>query len=271
VPGRGLRRLGVLDPLETVALVARERRELLLARYGHRLGREELEDCYSQVTLELLARARRPEPFDCCEHIANALEQRLRSRIRDRHRALGGRSPMQAALARAVPLPGGEEPAQWSRRGLVDGLADVERIALLREELRRIARFSRELTRDQRLLLASQLHGRQAPGEFCLEHGWSLEKYRKVGQRARARLTALLAADSAAPAADADAPQIASATVPVAAAAMSIADAARPTGHAATPIADLASPAADAVAPPIAGAAVPVAVGRSDQYVRTRL
>jgi hypothetical protein len=191
----GLRRLGGLDPLEAVALVARERRELLLATYGRRLGREELEDCYSQATLELLVRARRPEPFACTEHIANALEQRLCSRIQDRHRALGGRSPIEAAMARALPIAA---CARSNWRSLVDQRADVERIALLREELERIARFSRELTRDQRLLLASQLSC-EAPAAFCSEQGWSLEKYRKVGQRARARLTSLLAADSAVP------------------------------------------------------------------------
>jgi hypothetical protein len=194
--GGGLRRLGVLDPLEAVALVARERRELLLAAYGQRLGREELEDCYSQVTLELLMRARRPEPFACREHIANALEQRLCSRIQDRHRALGGRSPIEAAMARALPIAA---CARSNWRSLVDQRADVERIALLREELERIARFSRELTRDQRLLLASQLACEQTPAAFCAEHGWSLEKYRKVGQRARAHLNRLLAADSAVP------------------------------------------------------------------------
>jgi len=187
----------MLDPLEAVALVARERRELLLATYGQRLGREELEDCYSQATLELLMRARRPEPFACREHIANALEQRLCSRIQDRHRALGGRSPIEAAMARALPIAA---CARSNWRSLVDQRADVERIALLREELERIARFSRELTRDQRLLLASQLSG-QTPAACCSEHGWSLEKYRKVGQRARARLSRLLAADSPVPAA----------------------------------------------------------------------
>jgi hypothetical protein len=191
----------VLDPSEAVALVAREHRELLLATYGRRLGREELEDCYSQATLELLARARRSlgdgagNPFVCTEHIANALEQRLCSRIQDRRRALGGRSPIEAAMARALPIAA---CARNNWRSLVDQRADVERIALLREELARIARFSRELTRDQRLLLASQLSG-QAPAACCAEHGWSLEKYRKVGQRARARLSRLLAADSAVP------------------------------------------------------------------------
>ena len=45
------------DPAEEVALVARARRELLLRAHRHRLRREDLEDCYSQATLELLADA----------------------------------------------------------------------------------------------------------------------------------------------------------------------------------------------------------------------
>lgn len=203
-----MRGLGALDPCDAVALVACERRESLLATHSHRLVREELEDCYSQATLELLRRARRPcesettgrsqscGQFASSEHIANALDQRLRSRIQDRHRALGGRSPIEAAMAWAVPLPAYEDREGICHQ-LIDERADVARIALLREELARIARFWRELTRDQRLLLTSQVGGERTPAEFCVEHDWSLEKYRKVGQRARARLSSLLAADLA--------------------------------------------------------------------------
>jgi hypothetical protein len=198
----------VLDPSEAVALVARERREALLAVHGHRLARAELEDCYSQATLEMLARACRPResakdadrvsggPFLSSEHIANALAQRLRSRIKDRQRALAGRSPIEAAMAWAVPLPPCEDGASICRL-LVDRRADVARTALLREELARIVRFSRELTRDQRLLLSSQIGAEQTPAAFCAQHGWSLEKYRKVGQRARARLSDLLTVPAA--------------------------------------------------------------------------
>jgi protein-L-isoaspartate O-methyltransferase len=50
---------------------------------------------------------------------------------------------------------------------------------------------------DQRLVLASQLHPQMRPGEFCRRHGWSSEKYRKVAQRARARLRQLLQLDEA--------------------------------------------------------------------------
>ncbi len=52
-----------VDPAEEVALVARARRELLLRVHGHRLRKEDLEDCYSQATLELLAHARRGGRF----------------------------------------------------------------------------------------------------------------------------------------------------------------------------------------------------------------
>jgi hypothetical protein len=46
------------DPAEEVAIVAEARRELLLRVHGHRLGREDLEDCYAQATLELIVHAR---------------------------------------------------------------------------------------------------------------------------------------------------------------------------------------------------------------------
>jgi DNA-directed RNA polymerase specialized sigma24 family protein len=182
-------RLGPLDPSETLALVARSRRELLLNTHAHRLAREDLEDCYSQATLELLTRARRAGEFASSTHVANALEQRFLSRIYDRRRALCGRSPMEAAMANALPLAGCED------RGLEipDISADVERLTLLRHDLRRIGEIASQLSRDQRLVLASQLSCDMDRGEFCREHGWSVEKYRKVAQRARARLARLLA------------------------------------------------------------------------------
>jgi RNA polymerase sigma factor (sigma-70 family) len=182
-------RLGPLDPAEAVALVARSRRDLLLASHRYRLSREDLEDCYSQATLELLARARRAGTFAGYAHIANALELRLRSRIDDRRRALSGRSPIEAAIAAALPLAacegGGVE--------IADARADVERHVLLREDLRRINQLSHELSPDQRLVLASQFSYGMGCREFCRIHGWSAEKYRKVAQRARARLARLLA------------------------------------------------------------------------------
>jgi DNA-directed RNA polymerase specialized sigma24 family protein len=182
-------RLGWLDPVEAVASVARSRRELLLAAHRRRLSREDLEDCYSQATLELLTRARRAGAFACKAHIANALEQRLLSRIHDRRRALSGRSPIEAAIAMALPLAACESGGVE----IVDARANVERLVLLRHDLLSIGRISCELSPDQRLVLASQLSCEMGCSEFCRIHGWSAEKYRKVAQRARARLARLLA------------------------------------------------------------------------------
>jgi DNA-directed RNA polymerase specialized sigma24 family protein len=185
--------LGLLDPYESVALVACSRRQLLLGSHRHRLRLEDLEDCYSQATLELLSRARRGEQFAGISHIANALEQKFLSRILDRRRALSGRSPIQAASASSLPLVvgacGGVEVA--------DARADVVRLTFLRHDLRSIARLSHELSSDQRLVLANELSGESSCAEFCREHGWSTDKYRKVAQRARARLARLLAGEPA--------------------------------------------------------------------------
>jgi hypothetical protein len=172
--------------------VARSRRELLLASHRHRLGHEDLEDCYSQATLELLTRARR-EGFAGVTHIANALEQKFLSRIHDRRRALSGRSPIQAALASSLSLSGGA----CAGVDVADARAEVERLTFLRHDLRNIARLSHELSSDQRLVLASELSGEPGCAEFCRKHGWSTEKYRKVAQRARARLLRLHAGESA--------------------------------------------------------------------------
>jgi hypothetical protein len=185
--------LGLLDPGEAVALVARSRRELLLASHRRRLGREDLEDCYSQATLELLTRAGRGEAFAGRSHIANALEQKFLSRIHDRRRALSGRSPIQAALAGSLALVAGA----CGGVDVADARADVERLTFLRHDLRRIARLSHELSSDQRLVLASELSSEASCAEFCRKHGWSTDKYRKVSQRARTRLLRLLAGDSA--------------------------------------------------------------------------
>ena len=184
--------LGAIDPSEAVGLVARSRRELLLAAHRHRLGREDLEDCYGQATLELLARAKRGGEFASHAHIGNALEQKFLSRIHDRRRALGGRSPIQAALAGALSIVGDASGGAE----IADSRADVERLVLLRHDLRDIARLSCELSSDQRLVLASQLSGEIGCAEFCRIHGWTTEKYRKVAQRARIRLMRLLALES---------------------------------------------------------------------------
>lgn len=58
-----------------VARVATARRERLLRIHAFRLRREDLEDCYSQATLELVLRARRDGAFSSSRHLANALAQ----------------------------------------------------------------------------------------------------------------------------------------------------------------------------------------------------
>jgi hypothetical protein len=173
-----------LDPAEEVALVARAKRDLLLRVHRHRLRPEDLEDCYSQATFELLAKARRGARFQSRLHVANTLEQRFLSRIHDRRRALSGRSPMQAALETAVPLDC-VEPRQID---VIDVRMGLESLVFLREDLRRVPALARELTADQQLVLASQIGLQMGASEFCRLHRWTPEKYRKVAQRARARL-----------------------------------------------------------------------------------
>jgi hypothetical protein len=183
-----------VDAAEELGQVACARRELLLRAHRHRLRREDLEDCYSQATLELVVYARRGGSFADRRHMGNAVELRFLSRIRDRRRALGGRSPMQAALASAISLGGaGEEEI-----AIVDRRAEVEQLAMLRHDLRRLEQLARELTADQRLVLAGQLSG-VARSDFCRRFQWSAEKYRKVAQRARARLRQLMAAEQRCP------------------------------------------------------------------------
>jgi DNA-directed RNA polymerase specialized sigma24 family protein len=171
-----------------VALVARARRELLLRAHRHRLRAEDLEDCYSQATLELVAYTRRGGRFASRLHLANTLEQRFVSRIRDRRRALSGRSPMQAALEAAMPL----DCAAEKQIDIVDVRAELEALVILRHDLRRVRALAQQLSADQRLVLAAQL-GQISRADFCRLHGWSPEKYRKVAQRARARLSSLMA------------------------------------------------------------------------------
>jgi DNA-directed RNA polymerase specialized sigma24 family protein len=164
---------------------------MLLRVHAFRLRREDLEDCYSQATLEMLRRARRGARFEGRRHIRNAIEQRFVSRIHDRRRALAGRSPMVAALEGATRL--GPSPAR--ELDLVDPGPDLEELVLHRMELRRIPVLARRLTADQRLVLASQVGHQLSPAAFCKRYGWSAEKYRKVAQRARARLRALASAE----------------------------------------------------------------------------
>jgi len=183
---------GRRDQVQEMALVAQARRELLLRSHRHRLRREDLEDCFSQATLELLAHARAggagaARAHMTRAHMANVLEQRFVSRIYDRLRALRGRSPAQAMLDHALPLGDGANGIE-----VADIRAELEPLVMLRLDLRSLGRLIGELSDDQRLVLVSLADTGIGCAEFCERHGWSKEKYRKVSQRARARLRALL-------------------------------------------------------------------------------
>jgi RNA polymerase sigma factor (sigma-70 family) len=182
------------DPAEEVALVASAKRDLLLRAHRFRLRSEDLEDCFSQAVLELVKHARGGGRFANRGHLANVIEQRFLSRIHDRRRALSGRSPMQAALEGATSLAEGED----EQATVADARAELERLVILREELQRIQTVAQELTYEQRLVIASQVALQMSCGEFCERHGWTAEKYRKVAQRARARLRRLMELDDAA-------------------------------------------------------------------------
>jgi DNA-directed RNA polymerase specialized sigma24 family protein len=183
------------DPVEELALVALARRELLLRAHRHRLRPEDLEDCYSQATLELLTRANGGARFSGRQHLENALEQKFVSRIHDRRRALGGRSPMQAALETAMSIGGAVE----EQTDVADVRAELEKLVMLRADLRRLASLAERLTPDQRSVLAWQL-AQRSRADFCSRYGWSPEKYRKVAQRARTRLRRLMETEEGVPA-----------------------------------------------------------------------
>jgi DNA-directed RNA polymerase specialized sigma24 family protein len=175
------------DPAEAVAQIADARRDWMLRVNRRRLRWEDLEDCYSQATLELVARSRR-SPFASMDHVENALEQKFSSRIEDRRRAIGGRSSIETAMARAVSVDSPEHGAG----DLEDRRAAVEQQAIARTELRRLREVIADLSRDQQLVLVSQVCVDMGTSEFCSRYGWSVEKYRKVAQRARAKLRVLV-------------------------------------------------------------------------------
>jgi DNA-directed RNA polymerase specialized sigma24 family protein len=173
------------DVAEEVAVVARAQRGLLLGVHRHRLRREDLEDCYSQACLELVTHARRGGEFADRRHIANALQLRFLSRVRDRQRAIHGRSSLLCALEQAVPVGGAaNEQLEFE---ITDARASVEAIVLARDELRALWRAAQQLTIDQRRVLASQLADETCEC-CCTRLGWTREKYRKLAQRARAHL-----------------------------------------------------------------------------------
>ena len=89
------------------------------------------------------ARAAR-SPFENDAHVANALELRFSSRIDDRRRAIGGRSAIEAAIARAVPVdaPGRRRRRARGprRRGRAPGASRGPRCAAARGDRRPHAR-----------------------------------------------------------------------------------------------------------------------------------
>ncbi len=144
---------------------ARLRRPLLHA-YRYAAPREDLQDIYAQAVLELLLRVRRDSTFNTPRHFAAALELRFKSRIADRHRALGGRSAGAAAFEHAVRL---DDPA-----AAVRGWFDVEREVIARERLRTLVRAVEQLPALKRdALLSEHVTG---------------ETERKRRQRVRAKL-----------------------------------------------------------------------------------
>jgi len=170
-----------------VALVSAAKRDVLLRVHRHRLRREDLEDAFSQATLELVVLSRGGRAFQSRRHLENALEQRFVSRVTDKRRALSGRSPIAAAIEGAEALSPDEESLQ-----LPDTREEPERRALAREQLASALAHLGELTPDQRLVIATQMVLEVRCEEFCRRHGWSSEKYRKVAQRGRAKLRSLM-------------------------------------------------------------------------------
>ncbi len=184
----GIARERSADPAELVALVVGARREILLRVHRRRLRREDLEDSLSQASLELVVQARRGAVFSDAAHVARMLEQRFLSRVQDRRRAIEGRSPAHAAFELALA----DGLFEDSEDEVADPRAEVEALVERRIELQRIGSLMGSLTADQRLVLESQLYTQIDVEELCERLGWSYEKYRKVAQRARARLRRLL-------------------------------------------------------------------------------
>jgi DNA-directed RNA polymerase specialized sigma24 family protein len=181
------------DPAEQLASLLRDRRAPLLRAYRRWLRREDLEDCYSQATLELLVQLRRQggqlgeEGRMSAVDAARQIERRFHARILDRRRALDGRSPTQAAHERALALSAAAPSAE-----LADARGGVEEQVLRRQEVLDLLAAVHTLPPDQRLLVAALLSLPLGEVDFCRRVGWTRAKYRKVAQRARAQLRRLL-------------------------------------------------------------------------------
>jgi DNA-directed RNA polymerase specialized sigma24 family protein len=182
------------DQADAVAAVAVSRRALLLRVHRHRLRPADLEDCHSQAVLELIAYVKRGGRFKGRREIAVAIENRFLSRVHDRRRAISGRSPIQAIFEEATALDAGPE------RGIevADMRADPQRLVAGKEALRAVLDRLASLSADQREVIASQV-ALEPPSTFRARTEWSSEKYRKVAQRARAKLRAELSVEDFVP------------------------------------------------------------------------
>jgi|HubBroStandDraft_6_1064221.scaffolds.fasta_scaffold60940_4 DNA-directed RNA polymerase specialized sigma24 family protein len=174
------------DPAEIIGQVAAANWRHLLRIHRYRLRPADLEDCLGQTILELLSAAARGAQFADTDAVLAAIARRFESRIIDRQRALAGRSPITAATARGTPLENTDD------RVVADASRDPVAQAIAREQLAALAAAIATLTDDQRLVIVHQLDGTEPPSVFCARHGWSIAKYRKTAQRARARLRGLL-------------------------------------------------------------------------------
>ena len=179
------------DAAEALGRVLVAKGEVLLRAYRGRLVREDLEDCLAQAALELIDRARTGALEDD-EHIINALEQKFLWRIADRRRALRGRDPIEAAIHSAVRLSPFGLAHGVAAPTIVDEQTDPAAQAELRDELARLHELAEELSEDQRLALACQVALGMEREDFAARFGWSAAKFRKVDQRARKRLRALM-------------------------------------------------------------------------------
>jgi DNA-directed RNA polymerase specialized sigma24 family protein len=190
---------------QLVAEVSREKWDTLLRVFRTRLPREDLEDLLSQATLELVVQARRGTLPDDRALVAGALSHKFDSRIKDRHRAINGRS-LARTTERAATSIDDERSAAHDR--LASG-ADTERAVAARERLREINRLLPRLTPNQRLVIANDTYRELSVAGFCQLHGWKPDRYRKTSQRGRERLEQLLdeaQRQAPAPAAARDAP-----------------------------------------------------------------
>ena len=96
-----------------------------------------------------------------------------------------------AALRHPDDQEGGPDGAVLA--AVADPTADVAERLAGQDDVRRLRELADELTADQRLVLACQVALDMDCQEFCARFGWSAEKFRKVAQRARARLRVLVA------------------------------------------------------------------------------